>query len=350
MRIVLDAMGSDNAPLPEVEGAIEAARNTDIEIILVGDQERVEAELNRCAKKRPANIRITHASERIEMTDKPVEAVRKKKDSSLLVGLRLVKSGEADAFVSCGNTGAVMVGARVILMTVRGVSRAALCQTLPTLKKPCVVLDLGANVDCSARQLCEFAEMGMVYSRHVMGIKEPKVGLLNIGEEEMKGSELSRRVHRELTAAPHVKFIGNVEPKNLYKGECDVVVSDGFVGNVVLKSSEAVAMLITNILKREVRSTWAAKLGALLMRGAFERLKKQVDPNEQIGALLIGIRGLVYILHGASTATGVANAIRGADLAVRKDLNSHIRAGIEELRDTEARLEDEHPPARESTG
>jgi len=328
---------------------VMAARDPSIDVILVGDQALLEKELARHRKK-TGNITIVHASEWVEMSDKPVEAVRRKKDSSLLVGLRLVKNGDAEAFVSCGNTGAVMVAARVVLMTVRGVSRAALCQTMPTLKRPCVVLDLGANVDCNARQLCEFAEMGTVYARHVVGIENPRVGLLNIGEEEAKGSELSRRVHRELSAEPHVNFMGNVEPKVLFRGDCDVAVTDGFAGNVFLKSSEGAAMLITNLIRREAKSTLLNKLGAVLMSGAFRNLRKRVDPNEQAGALLIGIRGLVYILHGASTAKGVENAIRGAELAARKDLNSYIRQGIEELRNTEARLEADTTEVEESTG
>ncbi len=336
MRIVVDAMGADNAPHPEIEGAIEATRaDTALDVILVGDEAILSAELN---KRKHPRISIVHAPERVEMTDKPVEAIKKKKESSLLVGMRIVKAGEADAFVSCGNTGAVMVGARVILMTVRGVARAALCQTLPTLKHPCVVLDLGANVDCNARQLCEFAEMGSIYANRVLGIDQPRVGLLNIGEEQAKGNDLSRRVHQELTAAAHVNFIGNIEPKALYRGDADVVVSDGFVGNVVLKSSEGTAMLITELLKREAFSTLTSKIGALLMRGAFKRLRQQIDPNQSSGALLIGIRGLVYILHGASTSQGVANAIRGAALAAEKDINTHIRQGIEELRDVESKL------------
>lgn len=337
MRIVLDAMGSDNAPGPEIAGAVTASLQTGAEIILVGD----EAVLAPALAKHPKRgyIRIVHASEHIAMTDSPVLAVKKKKDSSLLVGLRLVKSGEADAFVSCGNTGAVMVGARVVLRAVQGVSRSALCQTLPTLKHPCVILDLGANVDCTARQICEFAEMGTVYAKRVVGIENPRVGLLNIGEEQAKGNEISKRVHTELNAAPHVNFIGNIEPKALYRGEADVVVCDGFVGNVVLKSSEAVAMLITNILRREAKSTFTAKLGALLMRGAFQRLKRTIDPNEQAsGALLIGIQGLVFILHGASTARGVENAILGAERAAKADINTHIRRGIEELRATEVTI------------
>jgi glycerol-3-phosphate acyltransferase PlsX len=229
----------------------------------------------------------------------------------------------------------------VVLRPIQGVSRSALLQTLPTLKNPCVILDLGANVDCTARQICEFAEMGTVYAKRVLGIETPRVGLLNIGEEQAKGNEISKRVHRELNAAPHVNFIGNIEPKALYRGESDVVVCDGFVGNVVLKSSEAVAMLITNLIRREARSTWISKFGALMMRGGFARLKQKIDPNEQAGGLLIGIQGLVFILHGASTARGVENAILGAERAIKADINMHIRRGIEELRATEALIADE---------
>jgi glycerol-3-phosphate acyltransferase PlsX len=330
MRIVLDAMGSDDAPGPEIEGALRASQDSRIEIIMVGDKDILEAELARHPRR--SNIRIVHASERIMMNEKPMVAVRKKKNSSMLVGLRLVKTGEADAFVSCGNTGAAMVGARIILMPIKGVSRPALCQTLPTLKRPCVVLDLGATVDCTADQLCQFAEMGSIYSSRVLGAAEPKVGLMNIGEEVAKGNELAKNVHHKLTVAPHINFIGNIEPKALYKGEADVVVSDGFVGNVVLKTSEAVAMFITSLLREQVKSTWTSRLGALFLRGGFNRLKGTIDSNEYPGALLLGVRGTVIILHGSSTEKGVANSIRGAAQAVEADINRHIREAVVELK------------------
>ena len=336
MRIVVDAMGSDNAPAPEVKGAVEVCRESDCHVVLVGN----ETELSEALQPYPKlnNMSIVHAPQAIGMHESPVLAVRQKRESSLLVAMRLVKEGEADAFVSAGNTGAVMVAARTILRPIKGVARSAICQRLPTLYDPVLLLDLGANVDCTARHIIDFAEMGTVYVRHAYGVHEPRVGLLNIGEEQLKGNELARQVHRSLTAAPHIKFIGNIEPRAMYEGVADVVVSDGFVGNVVLKTSEAVASLMTQLVKRELKSTWTSSLGAALSSGAFKRLKHIIDPNEHPGALLLGVSGVVFILHGSSTATGIANAIRGARTAVDTQINEHIRVGIEELRNSEAQL------------
>jgi glycerol-3-phosphate acyltransferase PlsX len=337
MRIVVDAMGSDNAPGPEIEGAVQAGLASDIEVILVGDEALLRAGLEK--RPRRGNIRIVHASERVLMDDAPMIAVRKKKDSSLLVGLRLVKDGQADGFVSAGNTGAVMLGARVVLGPIRGVARSAICQVLPTARDPVVVLDLGANVDCTAQHLCEFAEMGQVYSKLAMGVEHPRVGLLNIGEESAKGNQIAKQVHVTLTAAPHIHFIGNIEPRALYEGRADVVVCDGFVGNIILKTSEGVAAFVKSLLEREFRRTWVSMLGGLLGLGAFKRLKKITDPNEHQGAPLLGVNGAVIILHGSCNALGVKNAILGARREVDLKLNEHIRRGIEDLRAQTAALE-----------
>ncbi len=336
MRIALDAMGSDRAPAPEVEGAVLASKRPGREIILVGD----EAALNEALAAYPKRgaVSVAHAPEVITMHDSPVMAVRQKKQASLLVAQRLVKQGEADAIISAGNTGAVMVGARTILGPIKGVGRSALSQRLPTLYEPVMVLDLGANVDCSARHLCDFAEMGLVYSKHAYGVENPRVGLLNIGEEQLKGNELAKAVHRSLSNAGHINFIGNVEPKALYEGVADVVVCDGFVGNVVLKTSEAVASLMTQLVRRELKSTWTSTLGAFLSRGAFKRLKRTIDPNEHPGGLLLGVNGIVVILHGSSTAQGIANSVDGACRAAESAITERIREGIAELRSAEARI------------
>lgn len=339
MRIIVDAMGSDNAPFPEVRGAVETSLNADIAIVLVGDEERLKSAL--AAYPKHGALEIVHASQAISMNDSPVMAVRQKKDSSLLVGLRLVKEGKGDAFVSAGNTGAVMVGSRTVLGPVPGVARSAICQVLPTRKQPVVILDLGANVDCSARHLCEFAEMGMVYSKFMVGVRNPRVGLLNIGEEQAKGNEVAKSVHRSLTEATQINFIGNVEPKAVFSGDVDVVVCDGFVGNVILKTSEAVASLMTTLVRRELESTWVAMAGAFLSRGAFKRLKKTIDPNAHPGAPLLGINGVVTILHGSSTHKGIANGIRGAAGLVEFGVIDHIRESMVELRAAEARLNEE---------
>lgn len=337
MRIVLDAMGSDHAPAPEVQGAVDASLSGEFEIILVGPEDRLTQSL--AGYKKKGAIQVVHAPDSIRMTDSPMEAARKKKDSSMHVGLRMVKRGEADAFVSAGNTGAVMICARTILRSIPGVARSAICQVLPSAKGEVVVLDLGANVDCTAKHLCQFAEMGMVYSRDMVGVENPRVGLLNIGEEQLKGNELSKAVHQHLTAAPHINFIGNVEPKALFAGAADVVVCDGFVGNVVLKTGEGVATLVTNLVKREIKATMLSRMGALLSLGAFKRIKRIVDPNEHHGAPLLGVQGTVIILHGASNALGIANGLRGAALALKRRVNDHIRIGIEELRTSDLMLE-----------
>ena len=334
MRIAVDAMGSDRAPYVEVHGAVVASMSSGMEVLLVGDEREIKPTL--AAYRKPHRVSVVHASEVIRMDDPPAKAIRQKKDSSLLVALRLAKEGKVDGFVSAGNTGAVMMGARTVLGPIRGVARSAICQALPTSKNPVLVLDLGANVDCTVRHLCEFAEMGMVYSERVFGVRNPRVGLLNIGEEQAKGNEIAKAVHSSLNAVDHINFIGNVEPKGLYNGVADVVVCDGFIGNLVLKTSEAVGSLMSALLKRELRSTWLSKFGALLSMGAYRRLKKAVDPNEYIGAPLLGVNGNVIICHGASSARGICNAIQGACRAAETAVNIHIREGIQKLRETEA--------------
>jgi len=337
MRIALDAMGSDRAPVSEVHGAVVACKSSGAEVLLVGDEKELKPAL--AAYRNPERVSIVHASEVIAMDDLPVMAVRQKKDASLLVGLRLVKTGEADAFVSAGNTGAVMVGARTVLGPIRGVARSAICQMLPTMGKPVLVLDLGANVDCTARQLCEFAEMGMIYSERVLGVDKPRVGLLNIGEEDAKGNEVAKAVHRNLSALEHIRFIGNVEPSAMYQGVADVAVCDGFVGNMVLKTSEATARLVAALLKRELKASWLSRLGALGSLRAFNRLKKDLDPNEYSGAPLLGVNGIVIILHGSCTARAVVNGIQGACRAVEACLNEHIEHGVQGLREAETIIE-----------
>lgn len=336
MRVAVDAMGSDGAPAVEVEGAVQASLESDAEILLVGDEARLNEELAAHPKHR--NIRVVHAAEAIGMHEPPVNAIRQKKESSLLVALRLLKAGEAEAFVSAGNTGAVMVGARTVLGPIRGVARSAICQTLPTRTGRVVVLDLGANVDCTARHLCEFAEMGIAYSHYALGVENPRVGLINIGEEDVKGTQVAKEVHRNLKAASHVNFIGNVEPKAIFAGATDVAVCDGFIGNLILKTSEAVASLMASLMREKLESSSMSKLGAVLARKSLQELKNTVDPNETHGAPLLGVNGVVIIIHGASTARGVANAIHGARVNVENRLLDHIRENIEELRGVEREI------------
>lgn len=337
MRIVVDAMGSDNAPDPEVKGAVAASLLSDDEIILVGDKPTLEKALQSYPKR--GRIRVVHAGERVAMTDSPMVAVRKKKDSSLLVGLRLVKEGEADAFISAGNTGAVMMGSRVVLGPIKGVSRSALCQSLPTIPgRPVVALDLGANVDCTAQHLVDFASMGSIFAKLTLGVENPRVGLINIGEETSKGNEIAKVVHQQLTAAQHVNFIGNIEPKAMYEGQADVVVCDGFVGNIILKTSEAVAKLIKSMLEEELRANLVRMAGAALSRGAFHGLKKRTDPNERPGAPLLGVNGIVAILHGSCNHEAITNAILGARKEHELKLNTRIREMIESVHADVAQL------------
>ncbi len=339
MRIALDAMGSDNAPRPEIEGAIAACKRfEDAEIILVGDAPTLETAL--AAYPPEPRLSVQHASEVITMHESPVTAVRQKKDSSLLVAMRMVKNGEADGMVSAGNTGAVQVAARIVLGPIRGVARSAICQQFPSLADRNVLLiDLGANVDCSARHLCEFAEMGMVYAERCLGYSNPRVGLLNIGEEQAKGNDLVKTVHSNLIAANHINFIGNVEPVHVFRGEVDVVVCDGFIGNLVLKTSEAAAMFIRKGLEREMKAGLLSKIGGLLCMGAFKRFKKRVDPNDTTGAPLLGVNGTAIILHGSTEADGITNAIEGAIRAIESRVNEHIRREIEKLRVTSSNLD-----------
>ena len=336
MRIALDGMGSDGSPDIEVEGAVKASLESDTEIIITGDETILAEKLSKYAKK--GNIRIVHASEAITMHESPVVAVRTKKDSSLLVAMRLVKEGKADACVSAGNTGAVMVAARTVLGPIRGVARSAVCQMLPTLTGRVVVLDLGANVDCSVRHLCEFAEMGIAYSHFAQGVQNPRVGLLNIGEEAAKGTVVAKEVHRILSNTPNINFVGNIEPKAMYNGEADVVVCDGFIGNIILKTSEAVAGVMGKLMRKAMESSNMSKLGAMLARNALQEIKKSVDPNEYPGAPLLGVNGTVMILHGSSTAIGISNGIHGGRQSFETKLNDHIRENIENLRSSEAAL------------
>ena len=336
MRIVVDAMGSDAAPDPEVRGSVEASLETDTEITLVGDRPLLEEKLGAFSEQ--GRISVVHATQAVTMEDSPMLAVRRKKDSSLLVGLRLLKNGDADGFLSAGNTGAVMLGARVVLGPIKGVARSAICQVLPTKKNPVVILDLGANVDCTARHLCEFAEMGQVFSQLTLGVENPRVGLINIGEEQAKGNEIAKSVHRQLTAAPHINFIGNIEPKALFEGKADVVVCDGFIGNIILKTSEAVAGLMKTMVERELKATPMSMLGGLLSLGAFRRVRRATDPNFQPGAPLLGVNGIVIIAHGSSTHNGIKNAILSARKEFDLGLNEHIINGIQELRAAESAM------------
>ena len=334
--IALDAMGSDRAPKPEVEGAIQAARRFGIPVTLVGPEEVLRAEMARHPFAGSLPISIAHASEVISMDDKAVQAVRAKRDSSMRVGLRLVRNGQAGAFITAGNTGAAMATAKMVLGGVPGVDRPALVAIIPTaIGTVSTLLDVGANVDCKPHNLEQFAVMGEIYFRSMFGTAKPRVGLLSIGEEEGKGNEVTREAYQLMKELP-INFVGNVEGRDIYNGKIDVIVADGFVGNVALKTSEGVANLVRAILKETLAATITRQVGYLLSRSAFSDFKKRLDHTEYGGAPLLGVKGACFITHGSSNANAIKNAVRvAADFVDRRITN-----------DIETQLAAIHPPAQ----
>ncbi|MDD5558702.1 phosphate acyltransferase PlsX [Candidatus Methylomirabilis sp.] len=326
-RIALDAMGGDQGPIVTVEGAVAAAREFNLSVLLVGNEDEISQRLKQHATN-GLSIAIRHAPETVGMQESPSAALRKKKQSSIRVGLELVKSGEADAFISAGNTGAVMATALITLGPLPGVERPAIALIVPTLKGQSLVLDVGANADCKARHLLQFAIMGDVYARQIMGKLSPTVGLLSIGEEESKGNELTREAFRGLEEEQSLNFIGNVEGREVLMGTADVIVCDGFTGNIALKIIEGAGEFFTLLLKEELGKGLAGMAGALLARGAFKRFKKLVDYTEYGGAPLLGVRGVCIIGHGRSTAKAIKNAIRAAAECVENRVIEHIIEGI----------------------
>jgi glycerol-3-phosphate acyltransferase PlsX len=317
--IALDAMGSDKAPKPEIEGAIQAARHHDVRVVLVGPEPVLSAELERHPAAAELPIEVVHASEVITMEDKAAQAVRTKRDSTMRVGLRLVREGKAVGFVSAGNTGAAMATAKLVLGMLPGVDRPALAAVFPTaMGTVACLLDVGANVDSNPENLVQFAIMGEIYFRSMFGTRRPKVGLLSIGEEETKGNELTRDAFQLLKQLP-LNFVGNVEGRDLYNGKIDVIVADGFVGNVALKISEGVANLVRYTLKETLKATITRQVGYLLSRSAFTDFKKRLDHTEYGGAPLLGVKGVCFITHGSSNANAIKNAVRvAAEFAERK--------------------------------
>jgi glycerol-3-phosphate acyltransferase PlsX len=321
--IALDAMGSDRAPKPEVEGAIQAARQG-ISVVLVGPTEAIRPELDRHISAALLPIEIAHASEVITMDDKAVQAVRGKRDSSMRVGLRMVREGQAAGFVTAGNTGAAMATAKMVLGGIPGVDRPALAAVFPTaIGTVAILLDVGANVDCKPHNLEQFAIMGEIYFRSMFGTRRPRVGLLSIGEEESKGNELTRESYELLRQLP-LNFIGNVEGRDIYSGTVDVIVADGFVGNVALKTSEGVANLVRSTLKETLKATITRQVGYLLSRSAFSDFKKRLDHTEYGGAPLLGVKGVCFITHGSSNANAIKNALRVASEFAGRSINRKI--------------------------
>jgi phosphate acyltransferase len=344
--IALDAMGSDRAPKPEIEGAMQAARNYDVRVLLIGREPELRAELERHSSASRLPIEVVHASEAITMEDKAVQAVRTKRDSSMRVGLRLVREGQADGFVSAGNTGAAMAAAKMVLGALPGVDRPALAAVLPTAPgSAAILLDVGANVDCKPHNLEQFAVMGEIYFRSMFGelrsgrlSRPPRVGLLSIGEEETKGNELTRDSFQLLQRLP-INFIGNVEGRDLFNGHVDVIVADGFVGNVALKSSEGAAKLIRTVLKESLKATITSQVGYMLSRSAFADFKKRVDHTEYGGAPLLGVKGVCIITHGSSNANAIKNAVRVAAEFSQRRINASIERGLAALRPAMAEAE-----------
>lgn len=331
MRIVLDAMGSDDCPDPEIAAAVEVSRTTSDEIFLVGPEELIKKKLVTLGAPEHERIRLVDAEDTITMEDKglklALKAKRKGSKTSMAVGIDLVRAGEADAFVTAGNTGGALATAFYRLGTIPGVERPALTAFFPVAGGYCAVSDIGANPECKPAHLLQFAVMGAVYASQVRGIDKPRVGLLSNGEEAGKGNDLVKETY-PLLEASGLNFIGNVEGKELFGGQADVVVTDGFTGNVLLKSSEAVAKLLIDILREELTSSTRTKLGALMAKPAFNKLRLLMDPAEIGAAPLLGIDGLVFIGHGRSDARAMVSAIRTACQAVERDLLNALREAI----------------------
>ena len=328
MAIILDAMGSDKYPDPELQGAVDAARDFGEEIVLVGQQELLEPKL-KALNPGSLPIRIHHAPDVLEMGDKVVESAVKKPKNSMAVGMELVKSGQGSAFVTAGSTGAAMFVALRTLRLLPGVQRPALTAIFPTRTGRCVVCDIGANADCRPEFFPQFAVMGSIYAEKVLGRANPRIGLLANGEEAGKGNTLVKSSY-PLLAASGINFVGNTEPKELFNGHADVVICDGFTGNIMLKSSEAVAKLITDTLKEELTASFVRKIGALLIKSSFSRVRKLIDPSEVGAAPLLGINGLVFVGHGRSNARAIYSAISVARQSIKVNLLDEMKQAIKD--------------------
>jgi glycerol-3-phosphate acyltransferase PlsX len=326
MKIVVDAMGSDRHPQPDVEGAVWAARDYGVEILLVGQQDVVESELGK-HDWAGLPISIVHASEVVEMEEHPAAAVKSKKDASMVVGMKMLKQGQVDAFVSAGNSGGVLASALFYLGRIKGVKRPALSSVFPTRKGRCFMLDLGANTDCKPLYLLQFAIMGSVYAERVLGIANPRVAIVSNGEEEGKGNLLVQETY-PLLKASGLNFVGNAEGKDIPAGLADVIVTDGFTGNVIVKLSEGVSAFLLGMIKEEIKSRPLASVGALLAKPAFEAVRKQLDYREYGGGALLGVDGIVIVGHGRSDSLAIRSAIRMARQAVEQGALDAMRSGI----------------------
>ena len=330
MKIILDLMGGDNAPLAPLDGAAQAVREYGVEIIGLGD----EALIRKTAAEHSIpldGIELVHCTENIEMCDEPARAVRQKKDSTIVVGLNMLKEGKGDAFVSAGSTGALHVGTSLIVRALRGIKRPALATMIPAQKGAYLLLDCGANVECRVDMLEAFAVMGTCYMKRVEGIQDPSCALVNNGAEESKGTPLLRETHQKLKTTPGIRFVGNIEPRDIPAGNVDVVVCDGFTGNVVLKLTEGMAKMIMGMVKGAFLSSATGKLAGLMMKGKVAELKKQMDSEEYGGAPFLGARQPVIKAHGSSKAKAIKNAIRQAKICVENDLCGTMQAALDDV-------------------
>lgn len=322
--IAVDAMGSDRAPKPELEGVLLAARHYNVKILLVGPEQQLKRDLAAHPAMRNVSVEIVNATEVIGMHEKAAQAVRGKRDSTMHVGLRLVREKLAAGFVTAGNTGAAMATAKLVLRALPGVDRPALAAVFPTSAgKPAILIDVGANVDCKPHNLAQFAVMGEIYCRAIFGVARPTVGLLSIGEEEIKGNDLTRQAYALIKDLP-LNFLGNVEGRDLYNGRVDVIVCDGFVGNVALKISEGLSAAVRYLLRESLKSTITSQVGALLSRKAFVDFQKRIDDSEYGGAPLLGLKGVAIVGHGSSNANAIKNAIRVAKQFAESGINQRM--------------------------
>ena len=329
IRVAVDAMGGDNAPAEIVKGAVEALKaNTDLKVILVGQEEAVQQELSKYQYD-ASRMEVVNATEIIEMAEPPVQAIRTKKDSSIVVAMKLVKNGAADAFVGAGSTGAVLVGGQLIVGRIKGVERPPLAPLLPTEKGASLLIDCGANVDARPSHLVQFAKMGSIYMENVMGVKNPRVAIVNIGAEEEKGNALVKETFPLLKACQDINFIGSIEARDIPSGYADVIVCEAFAGNIILKLYEGVGATLISMVKKGMLSTLRSKIGALLVKPALKTTLKKFDTSQYGGAPLLGLKGLVVKTHGSSKAVEIKNSILQCVTFVEQGMNDKIKAGIQ---------------------
>lgn len=336
MKIIIDAMGGDFAPEAPVRGALLAREKYGADIILTGRTADILRELEKAGcKEVPQGIEIANAEEVVEICDDPATAFKQKKDSSLTVGLNLLRDGQADGFISAGSTGALLAGATLVVKRIRGLRRAALAPTIPTAKGKAVLIDCGANAECTVEYLLQFAYLGSYYAQKVLGVENPRVGLLNIGAEESKGDTLRRETYQKLKEAGeagHLNFTGNIEAKEAMLGECDVIVADGYSGNIMLKSIEGTGKLLSIKLKEMLLYSTGTKLAALLLKGQLGDFKKMLDANEVGGTALLGISKPVVKAHGSASEVGICNAVRQAMEVARSGIIDDIAQNIDKMR------------------